>query len=104
MLGLFAGERENDVLMHLLPLARLLSELVQCRWVGVKALEQCPGAGRVTWLCSGPWETAQRPPPPVYGVKGGGLYSITRLHGQLHLKPRWPLSAPRQAFVLVPSA
>lgn len=27
--------------------ARLLSELVQCRWVGVKALEQCPGAGRV---------------------------------------------------------
>ena len=51
------------------------------------------------------WALGDRPEtPPVYGVKGGGLYSITRLHGQLHLKPRWPLSAPRQAFVLVPSA
>lgn len=72
MLGLFAGERENDVLMHLLPLAQLLSELVQCSWVGVKALEQCPGAGRVTWLCSGPWVIAQRPP----SVWGEGRWSL----------------------------
>lgn len=54
MLGLFAGEIENDVLMATSPpLWHGCSQLVQYRWAGAKALGQCPGAGRghVAWLC-----------------------------------------------------